>query len=66
MDEHKENFNKEIENIKQTNKPTNPKKQSELKNTIAEMKNTLERIIGRLDDEEEWISNIEDRVREVS
>ena len=42
MDELSENFSKEIENTK--------KNQSELKNTIAEMKTTLQGINSRLDD----------------
>ena len=37
-----------------------------MKNTIIEMKNTLEVINSRLDDSEEWISKLEDRVREIS
>ena len=49
MDEHSENFSKELENIK--------KNQSELKNTITENKNSQERINSRLDDTEEQISD---------
>ena len=52
MDEHSENFNKEVEYTKRN--------QSELKNTIGEMKNTLQGINSRLDDIE--ISDLEDRV----
>ncbi|XP_045304012.1 neutral alpha-glucosidase C isoform X2 [Leopardus geoffroyi] len=51
MDEHGENFNKEIENTKRTH---------QLKDKITEMRNTLEGI-SRLDDAEEEISNLEDR-----
>ena len=51
MDEHGENFNKEIENTKRTH---------QLKDKITEMRNTLEGISG-LDDAEEQISNLEDR-----
>ena len=47
MDEHSENFNKE--NVE--------KNHTELKNTITEMKTTLEGIHNRLDDTEEQIAN---------
>ena len=47
IDEHSENFNKELENIKN---------HSELKNTITEMENTLEGIKSRLGDTEEHIT----------
>ena len=57
MDELSENFSKETENIKN---------QSELKNTIAEMKNILQGIISRSEDAEEQISNLEDRVMEIN
>ena len=50
-----ETFNKEIENIK--------KNQSEMKNSIAEIKNTQERITSRLEKAGQ-ISNLEDRVME--
>ena len=33
----------------------------ELKNTITKMKNTLEGISSRLDDTEEWISELKSR-----
>ena len=58
MDEHSENFNKELENIK--------KNKTELKNTITEMKNTPEGINSRLDDTKEWISKLEERVGEIT
>ena len=45
MDEPKENFNDEIESIK--------KNQLQLKNTITEIKNTVEGIHSRLEDAEE-------------
>ena len=47
VDEHSENFNKE--NVE--------KNHTELKNTITEMKTTLEGIHNRLDDTEEQIAN---------
>ena len=56
IDEHSENF-KELENIK--------KNQSELKNIIIEMKNTLEGINSRLRDTEECIPDLKDRIRKL-
>lgn len=57
VDEHSEVFSKEIENIKM--------KQSELKNTVTEMKIILEKINNRLKDAEEQINDLEDRVMEI-
>ena len=37
-----------------------------LKDTTAEMKNTLEKITSRLEDSEEWIRDLGDRVEETS
>ena len=54
MDKHSDKFNKELENIK--------KNQLEWKNTITEIKSTLEGINSILNDTEEWISELEDRV----
>ena len=54
MEEHSEKFSKEIKNTRKT--------QSELNNTIHEIKNTLEGTNSRLDDTEEWVSNLEDRI----
>ena len=56
--EHSENFNKELENIK--------KNQWKLENTITEMKNTLERINRRLNGKEKCISDLEDRITEIT
>ena len=49
-------LNKELENIKNN--------EIELKNTITEMKSTLEGINSRLN-EEEWLTELEDRVVEI-
>lgn len=58
MDEHSETFNKELGDIK--------KNQGEPKNTIIEIKNTLEyRIDSRLEDTEEGISELEGRVLNI-
>ena len=51
IDEYSKNFNKELEKIYIYN-------QSGLKNAITEMKNTLERINGRLDDTKEHLSDL--------
>ena len=56
MDELRENFKKEIKTIQ--------KNQTEVKNTITELKNALEGINSRLGDTEEWFSNLEDRIME--
>ena len=37
-----------------------------IKTTITKMKNTLEGLNGRLNDTEEWISKLEDRVVEIT
>ena len=37
-----------------------------MKNTITEMKNTLEGINSRPNDTEEWISDLEDKVVEIT
>ena len=58
MDWHSDKFNKGLENIR--------KNQSEPKNTITEMKNTLEGINSRLDDTEVGISELEDMVVEIT
>lgn len=42
------------------------KEQPEIKNTIAEMKTTLQEINSRLEDAEEQISNLEDREMEIN
>ena len=51
-------FNEEWKNIK--------KNQTETKNIIIEIKNTLEGINRRLEDTEEWISKPEDTVVEIT
>lgn len=56
MDEHNENLNKEIENI--TGFQT---KAIDLKNAITELKNKLELWNRRLDEKEEWISDLKMR-----
>ena len=49
---------KDIEEIKN--------KQAEMNNTIIEIKNTLERTNSRITEAEEWISEQEDRMLEIT
>ena len=56
--EHSENFSKVLDNIR--------KNQSELKNTIIERKNTLQGINSRLEDTEEWNSNLQNKIVEIT
>ena len=37
-----------------------------INNTITEIKNTLERINSRITEEEEWISELEDKKMEIN
>ena len=55
---------RKVEELSKTfDKEVEKNNQSELKNTIIEIKNTLEGI-NRLANAEEWISDLEDRVME--
>lgn len=64
-----QNFNKEFENIKKEPVRTNTiqriQEQYNTKNTIAEIKNTLEGINSGLGDTEEYINYLEDRIIEI-
>ena len=51
-------FNKELENIKNN--------QTDREDTITEMKNTLEGINCRLNDTEELINTVEDRMVDIT
>ena len=53
-----ETFNKDIEEL-QT-------KQTMMKNTINEIKNSLEGIHSRITEAEEWISDLEDKIVEIT
>ena len=53
-----EMLSKDLEEIKN--------KQTEMKNTITEMKTTLEGINSRVTEAEEWISDLEDRMVEIT
>ena len=52
MEKTQETFNKDLEELKRN--------QATMKNTINEIKNTLEGINSRITEEEEWISDLED------
>ena len=56
--EHSDNLNKELENIGMN--------QPEMKNKITEMTNTLDGISNLLEDTEEYINNLENRIVEVA
>ena len=58
IDKYSENFNKELESMK--------KNQSKLKNTMTKMKNTPEGINSRLGDAKKHISDLEDRLVEIT
>ena len=58
IDKMQEMFNKDPEELKN--------KQIEINNTITEMKNTLEGINSRINEEEKWISDLEDRMVEFT
>uniref|UniRef100_A0A9L0RHC6 L1 transposable element RRM domain-containing protein n=1 Tax=Equus caballus TaxID=9796 RepID=A0A9L0RHC6_HORSE len=58
LDEHSELVNKVLENIK--------KNQSEVKNTIREMRNSLEGLNSRVEDTEEHISALDERLEEIT
>ena len=56
MEKMEESINKDLEELK--NKHTN--------NTITEIKNTLEGINSRISEAEEWISELEDKMVEIT
>ena len=58
IDKMQETFNKDLEELKRN--------QATMKNTINEVKNTLEGINSRITEEEEWISDLEDKILEVT
>ena len=58
IDKMQETFNKDVEELKRN--------QTMMKNTINEMKTTLEGINSRINEEEEWISDLEDRMVEFT
>lgn len=60
LGEHSENYNKETENIREYQT-----KVTELKNVTTKLKNTLEGLSNRMDEEREWIRELEDKAMEI-
>uniref|UniRef100_A0A8C9CXS9 L1 transposable element RRM domain-containing protein n=1 Tax=Phocoena sinus TaxID=42100 RepID=A0A8C9CXS9_PHOSS len=58
IDKMQETFNKDLEELKM--------KQTMMNNTINEMKNTLDGINSRITEAEEWISDLEDKIVEIT
>ena len=58
MEKIQETFNKDLEEQKS--------KQTMMNNTINEIKNSLEGINSRITDAEEWISDLEDKIVEIT
>ena len=58
MEKIQESINKDIEELKNKHTKTN--------NTITEIKNTLEGINTRISETEEWISELEDKMVEIT
>ena len=61
-----EMFNKDLEELKNKRLEELKNKQTEMNNTIFEMKNTLEGINSRITEAEEWRSDLEDRMVEFT
>ena len=62
----KEMFNKDLEELKNKHLEELKNKQTELNNTITEMRYTLEGISSRITEAEERISDLEDRMVEFT
>ena len=58
MEKIHETFNKDLEEIKS--------KQTMMNNTISEIKNILEGFNSRITEAEEWISELEDKIVEIT
>ena len=58
MEKIQETFNKHLEELK--------RKQTMMNNTINEIKNSLEGIKSRITEAEEWISDLEDKIVEIT
>ena len=58
MEKIQEMFNKDLEELKS--------KQTIMNNTINEIKNSLEGINSRITESEEWISDLEDKIVEIT
>ena len=62
----KEMFNKDLEELENKHLEELNNKQTEMNNTIIEMKNTLEGLNSRITEAEEWIGDLEDRMVEFT
>ena len=58
MEKIQEIFNKDLKELKS--------KQTVMNNTIIEIKNSLEGISSRITETEEWISDLEDKIVEIT
>ena len=58
MQKIQETFNKDLEELKS--------KQTMMMNTINEIKNSLEGINSRITEAEEWISDLEDKIVQIT
>ena len=58
MEKIQESFNKDLEELKS--------KQTMMNNTTYEIKNSLEGISSRITEAEEWISDLEDKIVEIT
>ena len=58
MEKIQETFNKDLEELQS--------KQTMMKNTIHEIKNSLEGINSRITEAEDWISDLEDKIVEIT
>ena len=58
MQKIQETFNKDLEELKS--------KQTMMTNTINEIKNSLEGINSRITEAEEWISDLEDKIVQIT
>ena len=58
MEKIKETFNKDLEKLKS--------KEAMMNNTINEIKNSLEGINSRITEAEEWISDLADKIVEIT
>ena len=59
-------FKKDLEELKNKHLEELKNKQTEMTNTITEMKTTLEGINSRITEAEEWISDLEDKMVEFT
>ena len=66
MEKTQKMLNKDLEELRNKHLEELKNKQTELNNTITEMRYTLEGISSRITEAEEWISDLEDRMVEFT